>query len=457
MSSSETDSADVLDVDLLMEDLRRRVAEKKAQGLYGVDALMEASVEDDGEPFGLDDLERLRTLAVQQRRHRRRGLDQAARGRRALARSSACWCAGASQPMYGMSAQSTAFNGALLAYLSTLAREVSALRAPGAREPRGGRRRARAEAAGVGAELEAARERLARAEEGLARVSDAALPERLARLERSSGARGRPPPRPRRRHPRARRPATRCACAWRRPRTTRPPPSGSRPTARRSPGAAGAAPGSRQRAGARAPRRRRRGRRGGRRVGRGGRGRGTPGAARRPGRLSRRARAGFAGRGPGHRPRRALDGAGLLSPGRRHRTRPRAGGPGDGRGPPSGGALGARRSEFWRDAGRRRPLHPDAVRMALEAAGLGATPWTFTTRPPSSASTPAARGTWPPWSRGSTTCSSGRGATPCMPLADGPRVAFVVPRYGPAWSAAPRCSAACWPRTSPPTGPTSRC
>jgi hypothetical protein len=28
---------------------------------------------------------------------------------------------------------------------------------------------------------------------------------------------------------------------------------------------------------------------------------------------------------------------------------------------------------FWRDPDLRRPLHPDAVRMALEGAGLGET------------------------------------------------------------------------------------
>ena len=48
-----------------MEGLRRRVAEKKARGLYGVDALMAASTEDGDEPFGLDELETLRELAVQ--------------------------------------------------------------------------------------------------------------------------------------------------------------------------------------------------------------------------------------------------------------------------------------------------------------------------------------------------------------------------------------------------------
>ena len=55
---------DVIDVDALMADLRRRVADKKARGLYTVDALVSDAAETI-EPWGLEDLERLRALSVQ--------------------------------------------------------------------------------------------------------------------------------------------------------------------------------------------------------------------------------------------------------------------------------------------------------------------------------------------------------------------------------------------------------
>ena len=117
---------DPLDVDALMADLRRRVAEKKAKGLYGVDALVAEALDDPGEPFALEELERLRELAVQ-----RVDIDVAVstkpvvggvvtRVKRLLVR-------GTSQPVYGLSAQQTAFNAALLSYLSALGREVGAV------------------------------------------------------------------------------------------------------------------------------------------------------------------------------------------------------------------------------------------------------------------------------------------------------------------------------------------
>lgn len=117
---------DPLDVDALMADLRRRVAEKKAKGLYGVDALVADALDEPGEPFALEELERLRELAVQ-----RVDIDVAvstkpvvggivSRVKRLLVR-------GTSQPIYGLSAQQTAFNAALLSYLSALGREVGAV------------------------------------------------------------------------------------------------------------------------------------------------------------------------------------------------------------------------------------------------------------------------------------------------------------------------------------------
>ncbi len=156
--------------------------------------------------------------------------------------------------------------------------------------------------------------------------------------------------------------------------------------------------------------RRRRGRRARRRAR--GRGRG-----RRAGRCATptrsptwpRSTAGLGRRHPRHRPRRAD---------RRRRASSRSPAPIERALAPEGVAIvegldpaglgddGA----FWRDPGRRRPVHPDAVRMALESAGprvdLG-------------------RG-----ARRARRRAGVRAATPCMPRADGPRVAFVVPRYG---------------------------
>ena len=185
MSSRETDRADVLDVEALMEDLRRRVAEKKAQGLYGVDALMEASTEDAGEPFGLDELERLRELAVQ-----RVDLEVAPSTKPvvggAVSRLKRLLVRGTSQPVYGLSAQTTAFNGALLAYLAALAREVGALERQ-ARAERTAAEDARAEAAALRAELTEALAVVEALRGDVATLADAALPARIARLERGAG------------------------------------------------------------------------------------------------------------------------------------------------------------------------------------------------------------------------------------------------------------------------------
>jgi hypothetical protein len=366
MSPREADRAEVLDVERLMDDLRRRVAEKKEKGLYGVDALMAAATEDSGEPFGLDDLERLRTLAVQ-----RVDIDVASstkplvgglvsRVKRLLVR-------GASQPIYGISAQATAFNGALLAYLASLAREVSSLE----RQVRGGREdgdRARAEVDRLASELAGALERVAAADERVARMADAALPERVARLER---------------------PAPRDAGAAGAPESPRPAPGGDPVRLRleaTEPSGDGAA---RLAAYGRAL------------DGRGpvlqlgaGSGRALAhlgphaegveadaelvAAAEAEGRPVRHADpvAYLAALAPGSIGGvlvtdlvERLDGVRLaaLAAALGRTLAPDGRVVVEGLHPASTWAMGA---EFWRDAGRRRPLHPDAVRMALEAAGL---------------------------------------------------------------------------------------
>jgi hypothetical protein len=115
----------VIDVDALMADLRKRVAEKKARGLYSVDALVVEPPPD--EPFAIEELERLREQAVL---HYDLDVNPSSkpfigaavtRVKRALVR-------GTSQPGFGLTAQANAYHAALMAYLGQLARELTELR-----------------------------------------------------------------------------------------------------------------------------------------------------------------------------------------------------------------------------------------------------------------------------------------------------------------------------------------
>ncbi len=352
-------------------DLRRRVAEKKAQGP------LRRRRPDGRRPSrttasrsGWTTWSGCATLAVQ-----RVDIEVAASTKPvvggAVSQVKRLLVRGTSQPMYGSPRSATAFNAALLAYLSALAREVAALRA----------RRCDGDRAAADGRAERGRRSRAPSWPSLARapwrergrwsrMADAALPERIARLERGAApaAAARRPPRGR-----AGAAATPSACAWRPPRrTTRARRADSRPT--REPLADGAAVlhlGRRQRAralptlgdGAE-------GVEAGRRARRGGRGRGTRRAARRPGRLPRRALAGLGRRDPGDRPRRAARRAGARRAGRRLGARPRAGRARDGRGPrtPPAWAIGG---EFWRDPGRRRPRPPRRRADGARVGGLG--------------------------------------------------------------------------------------
>lgn len=128
-TSKPTDDAgtdDVIDIDALMADLRRRAAEKKAQGLYSVDALAADAVIND-EPFRADDLERLRESAVHT-------IDLSVvqsqkpvvgpivtRFKRLATRS-------ASQPVYSLAAQNNAFNADLLRYVALLGSDANVVR-----------------------------------------------------------------------------------------------------------------------------------------------------------------------------------------------------------------------------------------------------------------------------------------------------------------------------------------
>lgn len=114
---------EVVDVDDLMAELRRRVADKKAKGLYGVDALVADALEDAG-PLDAERLETLRALAVQRVDLTALPSSKPVVGD-ALGKVKAVMTRGVSQPLYVMAEQTNQFNGALLAYLSALARQAS--------------------------------------------------------------------------------------------------------------------------------------------------------------------------------------------------------------------------------------------------------------------------------------------------------------------------------------------
>ena len=352
-----------------MDDLRRRVAEKKAKGLYGVDALMEASVEDDGEPFGLDDLERLRTLAVQHVDIQVAASDKPLVGG-AISKIKRLLVRGTSQPVYGLSAQATAFNGALLSYVSALAREVSALRrdVDGAASASGA---ARTEAAVVAAELADALARVAAAEGRVSRMDDAALPERIARLERGAApAAGPPPAAPPAGAPapggdpvRIRLDATEAgdpAARWTRygellagrGRVLHLGAGTGRALAHLGDGAEGVEADAELVAAAAAE------------------GRAVRHAE--PVAFTRALAAGSVGGILVTDVVERLDGPGVraLADALAHALAPDGQVVVEGLHPAATWAVG---NEFWRDAGRRRPLHPDAVRFALESEGLGST------------------------------------------------------------------------------------
>ena len=190
---------EVIDVDALMADLRRRVAEKKARGLYTVDALVVDAAET-VEPWRQEDLERLRALSVLRVDLAGDGLHQAGHRRRWSAWIKRRLARSTSGPLYGLAAQENAFHAPLLAYLSQLAREVTELghRVEHAQDATGQvqralgdgeveRQRELGQVAGrveeVVDRLEALAGRLEEAERQMAGWREAALPERVARLE----------------------------------------------------------------------------------------------------------------------------------------------------------------------------------------------------------------------------------------------------------------------------------
>ncbi len=183
-------AADPIDVDALMADIRRRVAEKKARGLYSVDALAAAAVDETG-PLGADELERLRDLAVQRVDLSTTASTKPVLGplvgqvKRRLTRA-------VSQPLYAMAAHASTFNAGLIGYAARLGREAAALRRDlDATRAEAGATAARAE--GLERALADTEARLATAEEIVARLRAEGLHERLARLEHAAPPTARAP------------------------------------------------------------------------------------------------------------------------------------------------------------------------------------------------------------------------------------------------------------------------
>ena len=114
------------DVKQLMDELTRRVDEKRAAGLYAVDDIREPASDPDV-PYLAEQLAGVADLAeispnLDGVGSTRRGVGMAVgKTKSVLARAT-------SQPLIGVADQSTAFNANLVSYLSQLAQEVARLR-----------------------------------------------------------------------------------------------------------------------------------------------------------------------------------------------------------------------------------------------------------------------------------------------------------------------------------------
>jgi hypothetical protein len=115
----------VIDVDAVMADLRGRVAEKKARGLYGVDALI-VDRPPAAEPFSPEELERVRGLAVL---HYDMVVGPSTKPLlgRLVTKVKSTLVRGVSQPGFSLTAQLNAYHGSLVAYIARMAHEITRL------------------------------------------------------------------------------------------------------------------------------------------------------------------------------------------------------------------------------------------------------------------------------------------------------------------------------------------
>ena len=117
---------DTADVQALMDEVRRRVAEKRAAGLYAIDAI----ASDRGRvnaPYRADDLADVSRMAdiypnFSLAKSTKPGIGSlVSKTKGALSRAT-------SQPLIGVADQTSGFNNALVGYIAELAQEVAALR-----------------------------------------------------------------------------------------------------------------------------------------------------------------------------------------------------------------------------------------------------------------------------------------------------------------------------------------
>lgn len=122
---SISESSEPIDVEGLMEGLRTRVAQKKAQGHYSIDELMLDRVTD--EPIDSRDIERLRDLATQPPDMRVNPSNKPVIGT-VVSKVKHKLIAGTSEPLLRMHSEMSDFNVGLLRYVADLSREVAALK-----------------------------------------------------------------------------------------------------------------------------------------------------------------------------------------------------------------------------------------------------------------------------------------------------------------------------------------
>ncbi len=174
-----------VDVETLMAEIRRRVAEKRAKGVYTVDALA-ANALDETAPLAPEELERLRDLAVQRVDFTTTASTKPIVGpavrflKYRLTRA-------VSQPLFALAAHSSQFNAGILGYAARTAREVAALRAE-LDAVSATARGATEQATSLERALADTRARLDEAEGRLAALMREGLHERVSRLERDGSA-----------------------------------------------------------------------------------------------------------------------------------------------------------------------------------------------------------------------------------------------------------------------------
>ncbi|MEZ5079264.1 MAG: hypothetical protein R2878_01085 [Thermoleophilia bacterium] len=116
-----------VDVDALMAAIRARVAEKRAQGLYSADEIFQDRVRS-AAPIEPEELARLQQLAVPSV-HLRVGPSTKPIVGTAVSAVKRRLVRATSEPLFNLSHQASDFNSTLVRYVTTVSREVAALRA----------------------------------------------------------------------------------------------------------------------------------------------------------------------------------------------------------------------------------------------------------------------------------------------------------------------------------------